>query len=415
MRLLVILFCMTDAEYLVRHADHALRSASQAMPIVIVDGPRGVGKTTSAKRLASSVVSLPADLARLEADAEDLLRTLEPPVLIDEWQLAGVDLLWTLKRIVDDEPIPGRFLLAGSVEPATYGPTYPLIGRAAVVAMRPMTRAELDGRGDAPTWTERMVAGQRPSPSAGRAGAFDWSWLTTTGFPAAREMVDAALFLDGYAAVVAQRAGDEGRDASRLGRALRVLATLESQAVPDQRIWEAADLNKTTWKAYDDLLARTHLSVPLPAFESNRLKRLTSYPKRHLADVALALRLAGLEPPAAGGDLTDLGAYLESFVVQQLRPQIDGIGGHALHLRTGSNEREIDVVVEFGNAVFAIEVKATTSPKPSAAQHIAWLRDGIGERFAGGFVAHTGGDTYLLADDIWAIPIESICTAHPQP
>lgn len=57
-------------------------------------------------------------------------------------------------------------------------------------------------------------------------------------------MSDPSLFLDGYAALVAQRAGDEGRDASRLLTTLRVLATLEAQAVPDQTIWESADINK---------------------------------------------------------------------------------------------------------------------------------------------------------------------------
>ncbi len=66
--------------------------------------------------------------------------------------------------------------------------------------------------------------------------------------------------LEGYAALVAQRAGDEGRDASRLLSTLRVLAVLEGRAVPDQRIWEAADINRATWKAYEDLLQRTYLS-----------------------------------------------------------------------------------------------------------------------------------------------------------
>ncbi len=76
---------------------------------------------------------------------------------------------------------------------------------------------------------------------------------------------------------------------------LRADAALEAQAVPDQRIWEAADINKATWKAYEDLLARTHLVAPVPAFSSNRLKRLTTYPKRFLADTAMALALAGID------------------------------------------------------------------------------------------------------------------------
>jgi len=230
-------------------------------------------------------------------------------------------------------------------------------------------------------------------------------WLTRAGFPAVRNMADAALFLEGYGALVSQRAGDEGRDASRLLRTMRVLATLEGQAVPDQRIWESADINKATWKDYDDLLERTHLAVPSPAFESNRLKRLTTYPKRFLADTALALALAGLDAARLVDDPTLAGPYVESSVMQQLRPQIDGVGGTLSHLRTGAGQHEIDAIVEIGLDVYAFEVKHGSNPSRADARHIEWFRDGLDDRFVAGFVVHTGGDTSSLGDRIWAIPV----------
>ena len=152
------------------------------------------------------------------------------------------------------------------------------------------------------------MSSRRPT---GRSGGLNLEQPGRSGFPAARSSSDPSLFLDGYAALVAQRAGDEGRDASRLLTTLRVLATLEAQAVPDQRIWEAADINKSTWKAYDDLLARTHVTAPSGAFHSNRLKRLTSYPKRCLADIALSLALAGVDAGCLGGDPVLAGRYLD--------------------------------------------------------------------------------------------------------
>ena len=398
---------MTDG-YLPRHVDRRLVDTCAAFPIVVLDGPRAVGKTTTAKRIAASVVELPIDSERLSIDAESFLRDLPAPVLIDEWQLAGTELLWILKRMVDSDPSPGRFILAGSVEPATYGPTYPLTGRARRLVMRPMTAAELDGRGDVPTFLERVVAGERPLASAGRSGGLPLDRLGRSGFPAARSMPDASLFLDGYAALVAQRAGDEGRDASRLLNTLKVLATLESQAVPDQRIWEAADINKATWKAYDDLLIRTHVTAPSAAFDSNRLKRLTSYPKRYLADTALALALAGVDAGRLQTDPTLAGRYLESYVLAQLRPQVDRVGGVLTHLRTGAGEHEVDAVVEIGRDVYAVEVKLGVRPTVSDARHLGWLRDGLGERFVAGFVAHSGADSSELGDRIWALPITDL-------
>ncbi|MCK0110673.1 DUF4143 domain-containing protein [Ornithinimicrobium sp. F0845] len=394
-----------STDYLPRLLDGALAAALTTAPIVLLDGPRGAGKTTSARRLANSRVMLPRDRDQLTASPETYLAALEPPVLIDEWQLAGTDLLWALKGLVDDDPQPGRFILTGSVEPATYGPTYPLTARAVRLVMRPMTLAELDGGGSTAPFLRSALDGDTPVVTAGIPARFDLRWLLSSGFPATRAMPDARLFLDAYAGLVSQRAGEEGRDSSRLLRTMRVLATLESQAVPEQRIWEASDINKVTWKAYDDILQRTHLAAPSAAFESNRLKRLTSYPKRHFADTALALSLADLALEDLHASPTMAGHYLESFVLQQLRPQVDLVGGVLTHVRTSGGGREVDVVVEVGNRVLGLEVKRGSRPTSTDARHLVWLRDALGDRFTQGYVVHTGGDTYPLADRVWAVPI----------
>lgn len=395
-------------DYLARHLDDALATTLTSAPIVLLDGPRGAGKTTSAQRLAKSVVMLPRDRGQLHANPEAYLAALEPPVLIDEWQLAGTDLLWTVKRLVDDDPRPGRFLLTGSVEPATYGPTYPLTARAVQLVMRPMTLAELTGGGHQPPFLQPALQGLPPVATAGEPPTFDMGWLLRSGFPVTRTMPDSGLFLDAYAGLVSQRAGDEGRDSSRLLRTMRILATLESQAVPEQRIWEASDINKVTWKAYDDILQRTHLSTPSAAFESNRLKRLTSYPKRYLADTALALSLADVTVEDLHAAPSVACHYLESFVLQQLRPQVDLVGGVLSHLRTGGGTREVDAIVEVGNHVLGIEVKRGPRPTTTDARHLIWLRDELGDRFTQGYVVHTGGDTYPLADRVWAVPLSLV-------
>lgn len=395
---------MTGAgDYLPRHLDQALVEAVAAFPIVVLDGARGVGKTTTARRLARSVLMLPRDQEPLNVDADAYLRSLPAPVLVDEWQLAGTDLLWTLKRIVDEDPQPGRFLLTGSVEPAAYGPTYPLTGRAVRLVMRPMTAAELRGRGAERTFLADIAAG-RPIEARSVEG-FEVDQLAVPGFPAARSLPDARLFLDAYTSVVSQRAGEEGRDAGRLLRTMRVLATLTGQAVPDQRIWEAADINKATWKAYEDLLGRAHLSAPLPALESSRLKRLTSYPKRFLSDTAMAMALSDISATDLVGEPSLAGPYFESFVMQQLRSQADGIGSTLWHLRTGAGDREVDAVIELGRRVVAFEVKLAARPTRRDVRQIEWLHDQMGERFHAGYVVHSGSESYPLGERVIAIPV----------
>lgn len=403
---------MQSFDYLPRYLDAPLAEAIRTSPIVVLDGPRGAGKTTSARRLAKSVVMLPRDLPALQVDPEGYLRELTPPVLIDEWQLAGTELLWVLKSMVDEAPAAGRFLLTGSVEPASYGPTYPLTGRSARLVMRPMTRAELEGAGDLPTFLSAAFAGARVTTSAGRPSTFELDWLARPGFAAARSLPDPRLFLDAYTSIVSERAGDEGRDAARLLRTMRVLATLTAQTIPDQRIWEAADINKATWRQYEDLLLRTHLHSPTPALESNRLKRLTSYPKRFLADTAMALALSDVTIGDLREDPRLAGPYFESFVLQQLRPQVDLLRGALMHLRTGAGEHEVDAVVEVGRRIVGIEVKLGSRPGKDDARQLEWLRDRWGEGFLHGYVVHTGGDCYPLGDRVTAVPVDLL--AVPQ-
>lgn len=390
--------------YLPRITEERIARALAQFPIVVIEGPRGVGKTTTASLFAKSIVRLPQDLGNLRADPEGFLALLEPPILIDEWQLAGTDFLWILKNLVDADPTSGRFILTGSVEPASYGPTYPLTGRSVRVTIFPMMASEIAGNGSGPQFLSRFLDAP-PAVTAGEIGTFDVTKLFTTGFPAARALPDAAMFLESYAATVSQRAGDEGRDSTRFYRTAQVLATLEAQAVPDQRIWEAADINKATWKKYQDLLARTWLAAPIPAFSSNRLARITEYPKRFLVDTALSLALAQVSEDELLRDPMLLGRYLESYVAAQLRPQTASLRAELYHLRTSGGAHEIDFIVDAPKGVLAFEVKAATSVTASDAKHLLWLRENLGERFLKGAVLYTGADVRPIAGNIWAIPI----------
>lgn len=395
--------------YLPRVADISVSTAAETFPVVLLDGARATGKTTSASRTAATELRFPRDLALVESDPQAVLATAERPVLVDEWQLAGTDLLWTIKTIVDDDPTPGSFVLAGSVEPEAYGPTYPLTGRSTRITLRPMSRRELAGDGAGPLWLERLLDGALARPRAGSA-RFDIEDLTVTGFPAASGLAGSADWLRSYAATIAERSVEERRDPVRVNRLLRVLAESESRAVPDEHLWRTADINRETLRSYDDMLRRTHIRADLPAWESNRIKRITTYPKRQYVDAALALALARIGPGELSRDPALAGRYLESFVAAQLRPECDRMGGVLHHLRTKGGEREIDLLLELDDGIVALEVKASVQPKPADARHLLWLREQMGGRVLASAVLHRGAATFELVDGVWAIPVTSMWT-----
>ena len=304
-------------------------------------------------------------------------------------------------------PTPGSFILTGSVEPETYGPTYPLTGRSARVLLRPMNRREQIGNGAEPTWIDHLRDGEiLRTGTGGRRSGLDL--LATSGFPGAAPKGNHRAWLRAYAATIAERSVDERRDPERVGRLIRVLSELESQAVPDETVWRAADINRETLHSYRDMLARTHVVTPLPAWETNRLKRITSYPKRQLVDTALALALAGIDVPELMADPTLAGRYVESFVVAQLRPDVDAAGGHLSHLRTRGGDHEVDIVIDIGGRLVALDVKAGVNPTPRDTRHLAWLRNWIGDRLDAAVVLHRGESTFELVDGVWAVPISSL-------
>ncbi len=393
-------------DYLPRVVDDPIRRLLRTMPIVVIDGARGTGKTTTAARFAASQLRLPHDLELLKSDPIGVLQELQRPALIDEWQLAGVEVLWAMKEIVDTSPEPGRFILTGSVEPETYGPTYPLTGRGARMVMRPMTQRELEGRGEGSLWLERLLCGDLAGVRLGTDAATPVvDRMVQSGFPYPAVAGEAPAWLRAYGASIAERSVDERRDPERVHRVLRVLAELEASTVPDERIWQAAEINRETFLAYERMLARTHVTTPAPAWRSNRLKRITSYPKRYFVDAGLSLAVAGIGRDQLRSDPTLAGRYFESFVAAQLRPEVDAMSGTLNHLRTKAGTREIGLLIELGDRLVAIEAKYTTRPNRADAKHLEWLKTEYGDRLSAAVLIHRGSATFQIAEGVWAIPV----------
>lgn len=410
-----------DVGYRRRLVEQLLDELVSQLAAIIVVGPRAVGKTTTLSRRVTTAVCLdrPAEAAVFEADPDAALSGLPEPVLVDEWQVVP-DVLGAVRRSVDADPRPGRFFVTGSVRGEVEREAWPGTGRLVRVAMHPMTVREQHGRIDGPALFDRIVEGVELGVPAATPDLRGYLELALrSGFP------DPALRLDPQArrtwlesyvddllthdVAQLESQATRRRDTRRLRRYFEALALNSAGVVDHRTIYDAAGVTRVTAVAYEELLSRLLLVEAIPAWTSNRLKRLVLRPKRYVVDAALMATALGVDEDRAMRDGNLLGRVLETFVVSQLRAelQLSATRPRLYHLRTAEGRHEIDLVAEIGGrGLIAIEIKATAAPRARRdASHLVWLRDELGDRFVRGIVLHTGPRVFDLSDRIVAAPI----------
>lgn len=416
-------------DYVSRIVDEQLVRLLRALPAVALEGPRAVGKTSSASRTAKTVIALddPAEVALLEANPDRLERAVRP-VLIDEWQ--RFPRVWDLlRRSVDDDPSAGRFLLTGSARPSD-APMHSGAGRIVRLRMRPLSLAER--RLQPPSISlQALLADTRSSIDGDSSLSLtDYAeQVVASGFPALLSLPERerADVLDGYLTGVLEHdvpeLGHVVRRPGTLRRWLAAHAAATSTTASYNSLLDAASAGvhsrpaKTTAMVYLDVLTRLWLIEELPAWSGtrNHLATLGQAPKHHLADPALAARLLGVgvgalvtqpKPGHPGPrDGTLLGALFESLVTLSVRTYAQANHASVSHLRSRRGDREVDLIVTRQDGRFvALEVKLGATVEDRDVRHLRWAQETYGEELLDAAVITTGAAAYRRRDGIAVVP-----------
>lgn len=391
-----------------RSLGHRLR----VMPAVVVTGARQTGKRTLVQDLvpgSRSYFSLD-DLDVVDAarhDAEVLLGGTRPVTLDEVQQEPG--LMRAVKRAIDEDRKPGRFLLTGSANLLLMRRvSESLAGRASYLTLWPMTRREQRGLGRCGRWDELLAARDEEwldLLAAEPDQPEDWRGLARRGgFPTPavhlRRATDRTVWFDGYVR-------------SYLERDLLELSAVA--ALPDfRRLMQAAcfrlgglinqtelgrdvGLPQPTVRRYLNLLETSYQLVRLPAYAVNRTKRLIKSPKLYWGDTGVALYLAECEQPG--------GAHLENLVLHDLLAWRDARLERAqlFYWRTTIGE-EVDFVIEANGSLIPMEVKASGHPRLGDTKHLRAFRAEYGERARAGLLLHTGKTLEWITPDVLAVP-----------
>jgi predicted AAA+ superfamily ATPase len=395
-------------------------------PVVLVQGPRSVGKSTLLRALAATVRAEIVDLddvAVRDAVARDpgMFVAGPSPVCVDEYQHVPL-VLDAIKAELNRDGGPGRFVLTGSARhEALPRAAQALTGRLHRLPVHPLSQGEVAGAHEHlldDLFADPGGAVGAPQSATTREQYIDK--VVAGGFPPALARTTPASrgrWLDDYIRLSLER---DVQELSKIRQAVALpalLGRLAGQTAQVLNITNAASgtrLDHKTADSYIRLLEAVFMVYRLPAWSTTLTARSTASPKVHVLDSGVAARLLRLTPqklaarsPAA---LTEFGHLLETFAVGELLKQAswaDWVGGVG-HWRTRDGD-EVDLVVERDDGMLvAFEVKAAGRVPGTDLAPLRKLRDAAGDAFLAGVALYLGTRSYTFEDRLHVMPVDRI-------
>ncbi len=342
-------------------------------PVLTVTGPRQSGKTTLARTAFPNhlYISLETPSER-EFAREDPLAFLGRfdggGAILDEIQRAP-ELTSYLQRIVDDDPMPGRFILTGSQSLALLaGVSQSLAGRTALLELLPLELAEIRRFPNAPAELDTLL------------------WMG--GYPRIHDRgLQANEWLADYTATYLER---DVRSLLNVGDLasfhtfLRLCAGRVGQLLNLASLAADCGIAQPTARSWISVLEASFIVFRLPPFHANLGKRLTKHPKLYFHDSGLAASLIGIERPGQLQTHPLRGALFENWAIGEFQKMYRHRARRAeLSFYRERDRHEIDLIVDQGGELSAIEVKAGSTPANDyfkAFGHFAELIQARGDR-----------------------------------
>lgn len=405
-------------------------------PVIVLHGPRTVGKSTLlnqlAGRLGRAVIDCddPATRAAVRDDPARFVES-DQPVLIDEYQHVP-DLLDAIKAQLNRDLRPGRYILAGSTRYATLPEAaQTLTGRVDIIPVLPLSQGEIDNVHE--TFVARLLDGaglDMAPPQASTTTRDEYARRSTSGgMPVALRRPTGrsrSRWFSNYVNLVIDK---DVLDISRvrqremLPRLLRQLAARSGQVLNMAAISGTIGLEKSTAENYIKLLEAVFLVYRLPAWGTTLGSRVTKHPKMHLVDSGVMAWLLNLTPQkiaqAAPAALTEYGHLLETFVVGEILKQASWSDAPvtAGHFRTEAGD-EVDLVLERDDGqVIGVEIKAGSRISGEDFRGLRQLKERLGSRLEEAIILYTGEHAYTHDDWITVLPLDRLWAPRsvPQP
>lgn len=406
--------------YFPRALEDRVRNVAATFPVLLLTGPRQVGKSTLLQRLAEperTVVTLDQPLLRQLAqnDPELFLQRYRPPILIDEVQYAP-QLFDFIKIAVDEAKMPGAYWLTGSqmfniMEHASQS----LAGRVGILNLFGLSQSEIR-RDIAPPFSvdpDTLIARSQRLARETSIEVFTRIWRGSMPRLWERDDVDPATYFESYIQTYLSRDIRQLTQVADEGSFLRftqIVAARTAGPVNYQELAIETGVSAPTAKHWLSLLASSGVVLLLQPFHHNLLKRVVKRPRMYFLDTGLCCHLTRWSSPEVLADGAMAGAMFETYVVSEIYKSYVNNGRPApLYHYRDLDQREIDVVLNKDGVVTPIEIKTSTAPR-GATKHFHVLdalhsdEASAAGRLGNGAVVCLAQDVHPLDRDNWLVP-----------
>lgn len=360
--------------YIARNLEKVVLEVTKEYPVVLVTGPRQVGKTTMLQKLMEGTdrnyVSLDdlneRNLAK--TDPEMFLQLHKPPILIDEVQYAP-ELFAYIKIHVDKYHNAGDFWLAGSqVFKLMSGIQESLAGRVAVLSLTSLSQAEICG-GEMQPFTldiEELSARRKERTKADTGVIFDRIFRGSMPAIVSEKNSNSQIFYSSYLTTYIERDVRELSDAIDSLKFLHFITAVAArcgQILNIAEIARDADINQKQAKNWLGVLETLGLIFYLHPYSNTMLKRLVKTPKLYFYDTGLVCYLTKWSSAETLQSGAMNGAILENYVVAEIRKTYLNCGKDPyMYYYRDKDAREIDIILEHDGVLNPIEIKKSANP-----------------------------------------------------
>lgn len=359
--------------YYERTIEATVRNVSATFPVLLLTGPRQVGKSTLLERIAEPErkrVSLdnPTVRALAQTDPELFLQRYAPPVLIDEVQYAP-ELFPYIKIIADRRRQPGDFWLTGSqMFRMMKNVTESLAGRAGIVPMLGLSSAEIDGRHPGAFEVDVSKLPNRLAAAKPMTVTEVFERIFKGSMPRLYEIegVNRELYFESYLDTYLSR---DIRDLEQVGdltaflNFIRIVAARTATSVNYDSLAQDAGVSGPTAKKWLSILVSCGIVGLVEPYFNNALKRVVKAPRMYFLDTGLCAHLMGWGSAAVLEASAMSGVFFETWVVSEIWKSYLNVGKRPpLFFYRDSNKKEIDLIIYQDGVVYPIEIKKGAAP-----------------------------------------------------